>query len=240
MPVGDLYINQNLWAVADEQVIPAEKRAVMEDNGFRLGQIGGALPPQLQNLVTSKRSCADPRRVQTHSGSTVRIPLGTTMPLCTFGLHDDKKITPVTLEDADCVLAVTPTLTEDGRTRLQFVPEVHHGHSALLAGPAADRSGWELQQQRPTEHYQALAWEVCVNPGEYLVIGARFERGDTLGHRTFLRGQPEPCQRLVVLRAGRLQPRAITGAPIDEQVSANQVPSLARQAGFAAARGAGR
>src|SRR5438128_791236 len=40
-PVGDCYINQDLWAVADEQVVGLEQKVVLEDNGFRVGQVGG-------------------------------------------------------------------------------------------------------------------------------------------------------------------------------------------------------
>jgi hypothetical protein len=57
-PVGDLYINQGLWAFADEQVVALESKAVLEDNGFRIGQIGGITPAELQTLLTSERSCA--------------------------------------------------------------------------------------------------------------------------------------------------------------------------------------
>src|SRR5262249_6560884 len=147
---------------------PSEQRAVIDDNGFRIGVIGGALPIELQNLLASKRSCPDPRRIQTHAGSSTSIALGPTDPGCEFQLHEDGKTTPAALKNADFKLQLTPT-PADGRIRLQVVPEVMHGDTALLPRPAADRSGWELQQHRPTERYSSVSWEVAVAPGQYLL-----------------------------------------------------------------------
>ena len=62
-PIGDSYINQEVWMAADEQAIPLERKAVLEDNGFRIGQIGGATPAELQSLLTSERSCVNPRHL---------------------------------------------------------------------------------------------------------------------------------------------------------------------------------
>src|SRR5437870_10332225 len=56
-PVGDSYLDHELWQTADEQVVPLERKAVLEENGFRVGQIGGQTPVGLQALLTSERSC---------------------------------------------------------------------------------------------------------------------------------------------------------------------------------------
>lgn len=233
-PVGDHYVNVRLWDAADEQVIPPERRAVIEDNGFRVGVIGGTLPAELQDLLGSKRSCPDPRRIQTHAGNATPLTFGASLPLCQFDLHEDDKVTAVRLPQVDCILRVTPTMSDGGRTRLQVVPEVLHGDTALRPRPAADRSGWELHQHRAAEPYTAAAWDVTVAPGQYLLVGGRFDRGDTLGHRTFIHPEPNPVQYLLVLRASRLQPPGIAGAPENED-RPSQAPSLARQAGRATA-----
>jgi hypothetical protein len=231
-PVGDYYVNVRLWEDADEQIIPPERRAIIEDNGFRVGVIGGTLPGALQDLLGSKRSCPDPRRIQTHAGNATTLTFGASLPLCQFDLHDDDKVTAVRLPQADCILRVTPTLGDGGRTRLQVVPEVLHGDTALLPRPAADRSGWELHQHRAAEPYPAAAWDVTLSPGQYLIVGGRFDRGDTLGHRTFIHLEPNPIQYLFVLRASQMQPPRLAGAP-DEDDRTRQSPSLARQAGLA-------
>jgi hypothetical protein len=233
-PVGDHYINVRLWDAADEQVIPPERRAVIEDNGFRVGLIGGTLPAELQDLLASKRSCPDPRRIQTHAGNASPLTFGASLPVCQFDLREDDKVTAVRLPQADCILRVTPTFSDGGRTRLQVVPEVLHGDTALLPRPAADRSGWELHQHRAAETYTVSAWDVTLTPGQYLVVGARFDRPDTLGQRTFIHTEPNPVQYLLVLRASRLQPPGIAGAAENED-RPSQAPSLARQVGLTTA-----
>lgn len=228
--VGDFYVNSRLWESADEQAIPPERRGGIEDNGIRLGLIGGTLPTELQNLLGSKRSCPDPRRIQTHAGTTTALNVGPSLAECPFDLHDDGKTTAFRLQQADCVLRVTPTLDEGARTHLQVVPEVLHGGTSLLPRPAEDRSGWELHQHRASERYPACAWEVALSPGQYLVVSGRFDRPETLGHRMFIRPEPNPVQYVVVIRAGRARPAAPTGAA-DDDSPAGSTPSLARQAG---------
>ena len=60
-PAGEHYINQELWALADEQA-NEERKALLEDNGFRVAQVGGNLPDGLLRLLEAGRSCVDPRR----------------------------------------------------------------------------------------------------------------------------------------------------------------------------------
>src|SRR5262245_58702255 len=52
-PVGDPFINQELWDRIDEQVIPLEHKSLIADNGFRVGIISGMPPPGLLTLLTS-------------------------------------------------------------------------------------------------------------------------------------------------------------------------------------------
>src|SRR5262245_22923639 len=45
-PVGDRYLNDDLWALADEQQFLSCK-SLLEENGWRIGQIGGVTPAKL-------------------------------------------------------------------------------------------------------------------------------------------------------------------------------------------------
>src|SRR5579884_648530 len=47
-PVGDSFLNQGLWEQADEQVVALDRKAVLDDNGFRVGQFGDVMPARLQ------------------------------------------------------------------------------------------------------------------------------------------------------------------------------------------------
>jgi hypothetical protein len=203
-PLGDPYINRDLWMDADEQIVSLDSKAVVEDNGFRIGEIGGITPVGLQTLLTSERSCANPRRLRAHAGKATKLVIGPEMPLCRFQIQRQGGTLQVALERAQCSLDVETSLTSDGRTRLRFVPQILHGETSLLPRPAADRSGWILKEERPTERYPQLAWEVTLAPNEYVIVGGRYERPETLGHQCFLRGdEATPVQRLLVIRTSR-------------------------------------
>lgn len=238
-PLGDPYINGELWNSADEQVVALESKALIEDNGYRVGQIGGITPAGLQTLLTSEKSCANPRRLRSHAGKPTRLILGPDMPLCRFQIQRDGGAVQVALEKAQCTLEVTPTLSPDGRTRLRFVPQIMHGETSLLPRPASDRSGWILGEERPTERYPQLAWEVSLAPNEYVLIGGRFDRPETLGHQSYLRGdEANPVQRLLVIRTSRPGKELDPPLPVAAGETAAPYPtSIATHAALTSARG---
>lgn len=240
-PLGDAYINQGLWAFADEQVVALESKAVLEDNGFRIGQIGGITPAELQTLLTSERSCANPRRIQLHAGKPTQVVLGPAATACQFRIEHDGIQVPVSLEKAQCTLEVVPALAKDGHTRLRFLPEIQHGDLALLPKPTPDFTGLMLQQERPTERYPALGWEVNLAPNEYMLVGARLERPHTLGHQCFVRAdEPQPVQRLLVIRTSRAASADAALSASVEETNGYWTPPLACQAAWSTARGTSR
>jgi hypothetical protein len=234
-PVGDKFINEELWALADDQVVTSEQKAMLEDNGFRVALVGGITPAGLCERLTSERSCSDPRRIQLHAGRPAPVALGPPMASCSFELQVDGGTVPITLDQALCQLVVTPALAPDGRIRLRFTPQIQNGKPQELYGPAPDRSGWLYQHHQAVEKYPNLAWEVLLAPNEFVVIGARYDRPGTLGHRSLIRrDDPLPRQRLLVIRTAR------TGSPPPETATAPapSAPALALQAAWPASRGA--
>lgn len=206
IPLADAARYRALWTFVDEQAVPLEKQAVLEDNGFRVGQASAAPPAELRELLTEPRSCPDPRRIQMHAGKDERcIDLGPALQKVSFQIADGEPGKRVELEQAQCALSVTPHLTDDGRTRLVIVPKVKHGAKGLLPWrPKSDLSGWTRQNDQAAETYPALGWEVVLAPGEFAVIGAREDRRETLGHQSFVRTEEKfPVKRLLVLRAWR-------------------------------------
>jgi hypothetical protein len=238
-PPGDAYLNRDLWAFADEQVVAVEGRALLEDNGFRVGQIGGITPAGLQTLLTSERSCASPHRLQMHAGNATPLGLGPPALACRFQVQQGSEHVPVTFERAQCMLEVVPALAADGRTRLHFVPVVQHGDAKLLPRPTPDHTGMLLQQARPTERYADFGWDVTLAPNEYVVIGARLDRPDTLGQACFLRSDEQPpVQRLLVIRTGQATLPDDAQAPATAENPAGVwSPPLASQAAWSVVRG---
>jgi hypothetical protein len=234
-PLGDRLVNDKLWELTDEQIVDLEHRAVLQDSGFRVGQVGGMAPPELQNLLTSERSCAAPRRLLVRAGEAKQLTLGPAVAQAHFrGTYKDEPET-VTLDQAEFNLDVVAKLTPDGQTRLHFVPVVKHGEVAQVIRPAADRSGLMMQTERPAKRYECLDWEVTLAPNEYVVIGGRYDLPETLGHACFVRrDEAPPVQRLLVIRTARAAP---VETPIEDGTD-HWVPPLALQAQWTAtARG---
>src|SRR5262249_29677319 len=187
---GDRYLNDRLWSAADEQVIDLERKAVIEDNGLRVGLLGGILPTEFQALLTSERSNPAARQHLMRLGNAKPLPLGDVCPELRFQLQTRGRATPVELAQAQCVLQVPPTLTPDGDLKLTFLPLVYHGAKALW--PLSSDASHPLADPQPVERYPALGWNVTLTGAAYVVVGTRFAKAATLGHGCFVR--PDGCK----------------------------------------------
>jgi hypothetical protein len=229
-PVGDRFINRDLWELADEEA-NLDRKVALESNGFRVCQIGGTPPARLLALLRSERSCANPRRLSLAAGKATPVVLGPVWPRCDFELHRGALAVPVELSQAQCQLQVVPA-PEDGKVNLSFTPVVKHGETSMRPCAVAQADGsrrWELQTEQPCESYPWLNWELAVLPTEYVIVGTMLERPGTLGHRCFLETEGQsPVQRLLVLRAGRSATEAW-----GEELQ-GRAPPLALQAGSSA------
>lgn len=200
-PPADAFIDRDLWSALDETVISLESKAGLEDNGLRVGVVGGLPPGKLQALLHSDRSCPQPRRVTMRSGNAKPIALGAPIAEAAFDVKRGGETRPVTLVNAQPGFAITPSRTPDGRVTLQFVPQIAHGGRSIFLQPA-EGEGWVLGGNRPTEKYTDLAFSVTLVPSEYVIIGTRYDRARSLGHVTFVGTSGEkPVQRLLVIRA---------------------------------------
>lgn len=230
LPVGDPYLNRELWAAIDEQAVALEHKSVLEDNGLRVGIVAGITPGRLQSLLTSDQTCANPRHLRFRTGTTKALEIGPVHAVCRFYLTQDGEALPVDLEQATCTFEVQPSLTRDGKTRLTFTPRIQHGERRQTFQPSADRTRWEFLEQRSSETYTSLAWDMTLSPNEFVVVGAREDRRDSLGHHYFVRAdEPAPVQRLLVIRTNRPTVSDLASAEEDEPTP-KRSPSLAAQA----------
>lgn len=234
-PVGDHYLNQDLWGLANEQVVPLEHKDVLENNGLRIAQVGGLLPAEFQELLRSERSNPNPRRRHVRTGQAATLLLGPVRAKsdCTpprpFGIEG------VWLEmmvNAQFGIAVTPSLANDNKVRLSLTPQVQHGVVKTAIKPAEDGAGWTCREHAATEKYGDLSWEVTLAPDEYVLVGCWFASRGTFGKECFVRAdEPKPVQRLLVIRAVR-QLAETAGPDIAEQnVPPRTVVSAAQLSG---------
>jgi hypothetical protein len=200
VPVGDRYVNGNLWATIDEQVVAPDRRAALDDNGFRVGVVGPR-PDGFDALLNSPRANPEgnSRWIQLRAGHARVLSLGGPRPICQFGVAADGKPGTVTaFERAQCGVQVTPTLTPDGVT-LAFLPLVQHGTRSPWTAPL---DGDDTPQ--PADRFPALGWEVTLAAQELAIVGTRFEKAGTLGHACFVDADAaKPVQRLLVIQAVR-------------------------------------
>jgi hypothetical protein len=237
---GAGYLNNDLWITTDEQVVDAEQRFVLAENGFRVGQVVGPPPTELQALLRSKRSCVNPRRRFMAAGTSVALLLGPAQAECRFHICKGDEPAEVVLEQAQFSLMVVPTPAADGKTRLHFTPKVEHGEPTPQYAPVPDQADWVMEIRRPSVSYPELAWDVTLAPNEYLVLGGWPDQTGTLGHESFLdHPGPRAMQRLLVLRTTR------SGGGIDDEIAdpsengtskPGQPPALALQAAWSTVR----
>ncbi|MFO0966712.1 MAG: hypothetical protein U0793_14155 [Gemmataceae bacterium] len=226
-PLGDPFIDKELWRSVDDMIAgDLERKALLEKNGYRIGQVVGLTPEALQRLLKSERYCVNPRRRVVPAGTHVTQFLGPVFPQAAFTMHEGDQATPLTLDQARFCLDIVPTIAKE-KIRLAFTPRVETGERVLPFQPDVERSTWTLRVEKPSRAFPSLSWEVTVEPNKYVVVGTILGRPDTLGHRSFTQDEYPPRQRLLVLRA------ATSSAPDsspEEGLSVAAGPSLASQA----------
>jgi hypothetical protein len=227
---GDDFLTSGVWSRVDEQVVAVNHRPDLEDNGFRIGLLGGLLPAMLQERLSSRRNCPNPRRLQVHAGKEETILIGPPRSHSQFALRFDGASAPVTEEHVQHALRLLPSIDVDGRMHLRFTPIVIKGGPTSCYQPAPDRSGWVIAEDQPMERYDRLSWDVTVQPNEYILVGPRISRPDSLGSASFVRRDTSPPrQYLFVIRAAH----AMSGVAADDDGSidtSNKPPPIAQQA----------
>jgi hypothetical protein len=235
-PIHDSYLTEEVWQLADEQLIPMDRRAILDDSGFRVGLLSGLKPGRLQALLSSDQSCANPRRFFAHGGHTVLLALGPTRASCRFQLPQEGQAAPISFEQASFFVEVMPNLTGDGQIRLQFTPQIQYGEPMLAPQVTEDNSGLLLVTQRPRKSYPTAGWEVTLAPNQYLIVGARARRPESLAGQCFLRwDETAAVQRLLVLRASTTNPSDSpeeSAEPEDENANPARNPPVALQASW--------
>jgi len=237
VPPGDPFVNDGLWQLGDEQCVALDVKPALEENGLRVCQVGGLLPERLQALLGAKRSCPSPRRLRAELDQPTPVQVGPRRPRVAFHLRAGAADRDVALTDARCVLEVVPSPGEDGALRLRILPRIQHGQARRVPRVERDAGGalrWSMEAREAIEDFTELSWEVPVGAGEYVVVGARVDRENTLGPALFLSDdEGEPRQRLLVMRLTQ------RGGEAPLARSPRQAP-LALQAGWGQARGTSR
>ena len=200
-PLDDEYLNQGIWKHTDELFAGLEKRGVLEDNGFRVGQLVGAPQHELQQLLLSKESCRDPQAWMVPAGKTRTIRISAVQPKAAYDLANGGERVTLEFDQAQHCLDVTARFDSVGRTVLTMTPKIEHAGAALPFKASPEQMTWELRTDKPARLFTELSWEVTLGPNEYIFIGGRMNRPRSPGQGAFthsdIRGD---LQRLLVIR----------------------------------------
>ena len=203
-PLGDDSLDTELWMAGNEQVVGLEKLAALEDDGLRVCRLGSPLPGKLLSLLNSRATCAGPRRLRDRLGKVVNLPIGPQRRRLAFTVQGADGPRAVALADAQCLWSVQPRAGEGSAVVLRFVPAVKHGVARTRPKAETSPEGplrWALEPGQARDDFPQLAFELALEPGEYVAIGPRLEQKRSLG-ATWFSGDGK--QRLLVLRASIL------------------------------------
>lgn len=225
VPAGDRYVNGELWSAADDQILAPEVRKRLDDNGLRVAKVSGRPPDGLLNLLTSERSNRNARQARKRANDTYVTPIGAQRDVLRFQLAGDGAAEPSSFEQAQCAIQITPVLNSDGKLQLQFVPQVQHADRKR--GMLSPAIALALQTQRPVETFSGLRWEVPVGLNEYIVIGTRFDKPQSLGNQFLVTAEGDrPTQRVLAIRAGRLGQSIEAPAPLVGDLPRMTIPAV--------------
>jgi hypothetical protein len=228
-PIGDEFINRELWQHIDEMAIDEDCRDRLDANGLRVGQLVGPPSTELQQLLLSPRCCTG-KDFAFPAGKTIPIPLGPMLPRTVYCVALGKMLEEVELEDARYCLDVSAQLVKDG-THLTFTPRVEHGAPRLPFQAASDHRSWEIRTDKSCRKYPELSWDATLGPNQYLFIGVRPDRERTLGQGAFMKGiGAEGVQRLLVI----INCRTGTPGESEERMGTGEATPLALQAALPA------
>jgi hypothetical protein len=232
-PIRDEYINEQIWKRVDELIVAdSDRRGALDENGFRVGQLVGPMPSELQEKLLDKQCCANPRAMIFAADRTMPIMLGSLLPESAYDIVRQKRRTEVSLDQVRYGLDVTAQFTSDGKTKLTFIPSVENGEAILPFEAMPDRQRWEMRTGRASLKYPELSWDVTLAPNQYFIAGTRIERERTLGQASFIQiGGAASVQRLLVIR----NCRSVTALEahqnsVEELARADKMPPLALQA----------
>lgn len=209
VPIGDRYANEEVWTAADEQILPADVRVRLQENGLRVGLIAsGRTPDGLQRLLSSQKSNPDNNSYDysRQDGAAIKTkPLVETPRFeCPLRLEDSTEAKR--FDQAKCQFEIVPTADGADKVKLVFTPQIEFddGEKWQRLNP---NLALPIQGQRSTESFVPLRFEVSVGANDFVIVGGRYDKPQSIGFKFFVTPDPErPAQRLLAVRAGRMKP----------------------------------
>jgi hypothetical protein len=202
-PIGDAFLDRALW----ESTLPVgepELRALLAENGLRVGILSGALPQRFQDLLHSESETVSPHALSFNARKEAVLPTAGPVDPCRFALLADLagERRPIELKQARCGFLIRPQVLEGGSVKIACEPQIQHGERRDRYRPTEDGTSFAKVEELPVEKFSKLAFETTLGTDDCLVIGWNAEQANTIGSVFFaVEADNRPRQRVLVIRA---------------------------------------
>jgi hypothetical protein len=235
LPRDDQPLAQEIWAEVDEQSLPADTRRRLAENGFRAGIVSRQLPRGVQRLLEldsqarpDANAAPPPVNVVKFDGRpTVRIQqmqlrarkrgeiaVSGIYEQASLLLNEEQGLYGESFEQCQGMLALKSFPQNDGRVRLEVVPEVHYG--APQRRFKSSDGVIELETGRPRKTLSKLAQQAMLSPGDFFVMGSAPRTPGSPGDYFFTDESTSPPQnKLLFVRLAQTQWDDLFAAPAE-------------------------
>jgi hypothetical protein len=211
-PVGDRFLDRDLWADA-LPVGSHEVRFLLSENGLRAGVLSSPPPQRFLAMFESETEAINARRLVSRKDEV--LPTSGPHERCAFDLLADAAgaRSAAAFNQARCGVLVRTEVADQARVKVTCEPRIQYGERHEWLRPSADGTGFVKYEEVPLAPYPFLAFDAPLGPNEYLLIGWRADRPNTLGEALFAVEANGVRQRVLVIRARQLNPGAAPDLP---------------------------
>jgi hypothetical protein len=204
-PAQDPLVGESLWSEVNEiNGFDPQTQSRLKQAGIRCGIASSTPPFAIRALVSAQeiRNASQQTRVQpvmVFSGRDAELESAVVNHPFHLAPAGPGGREPTQYDAARCVLRVSGERVQEGWVRLEFLPEIHHGHRQVRTVPTDH--AWELQESQQIDPLYEQKFVAELNVGEMVIIGATGAGRDTVGRYFFRGGEPQPTtERLVIVR----------------------------------------
>ena len=187
-----------LWQLADEQVLSAELRRRLAANGIRAGVLSGPLPPELaarfqaadvppptEDLphAPSERPAVVRRFLKLLPGRDNEIVAATGITELVLLEHDGEALHGGTYGDASSHFVLRAWPAADGRVRIETTPTIKHG--PLERSWVGEEGVFRVETGQRKHVLDRLAVEATLPEGATLFLGCVGDASSTVGDAFF-------------------------------------------------------
>jgi len=210
LPMAEKNILESIWSLADNNSVGLEKKAVLEQNGFRITSFGKTPPPELLRLLGTEKYTPNPRRFHVKIGGSSVIPITGVMDSLNTILSENDTTQDINLLDAQGFFKVSPGSVSENYYQLKLEPLIKSGKEKLSPRAVKTVSGsleWEMHSFKSERILPELTCELKVEAGDFLVIGPSESPKDDLklvgSNFFYMRVGQNLIPRVLVLRCSK-------------------------------------